>query len=238
MSEADLPVRPDAATRGTLSFAETVRARRSVRRFRPDPVPEALLRTMLEEAQCSPSNCNTQPWQVHIVSGAARDRLSAAMAADWDAQRVTPDFSFDLHAYQGLCDERRKAQGAAYLEAMGVARDDPAGRDALTRGNLSFFGAPHVAFLFMPVVGDNVRTASDVGMYGQTLLLSLVAHGLGGIPQTMLGFFADTVRRELGLPDELKLLFGISFGYPDEDAPGSRHRVPRAPLGENVAFHA
>jgi len=221
-----------------MSFSETVRARSSVRRFRPDPVPEALLRTVLEEAQRAPSNCNTQPWQVHIVSGAARDRMAAALDAAWVAQRLSPDFFFEGPAYPGVFGVRRREQGMSYLQAMGVARDDHQGRDALSRQNLDFFGAPHAAFLLMPAVGDHVRVAADVGMYAQTLLLSLVAHGLGGVPQTMLGFFGDVVRAALGIGEDFRLLFGISFGYPDQDAPEAGYRMDRAPIEEAVTFHS
>lgn len=67
---------------------------------------------------------------------------------------------------------------------------------------------------------------------------SLAARGLGGIPQAALGFFAGIIREFLGIPDELKLLFGISFGYPDDDAPGNRVRMDRVPLDTSVSFHA
>ena len=234
MSEADPSTRPVAET---LSFHETVQKRSSVRAFKPDPVPDALLRAVLEDAQRSPSNCNTQPWQVHILSGERLKRLGARLMADWAAGKMSPDFSFAVDAYSGACSERQQAQGACYLEAMGVARDDKSGRDHLSAGNLEFFGAPHAAFLFFPEAGDNVRIAADVGMYGQTLLLSLVAYGLGGIPQTMLGFFGDQLREELALPSNQKLLFGISFGYPDPDSVAASYRMPRAPLSESVFFH-
>ena len=237
MSEADPLHRPDSIFAETLSFRETVLTRRSVRRFRPDPVPGALLRTILAEAQRSPSNCNTQPWVTHIVSGDVRDRLGATFDAAWTGQQFTPDFSFAQDAYQGDCTTRLKQQGATYFESMGVGRGDAVARDALLRQNFDFYGAPHAAFLFMRSVGDNVRAAADVGMYAQTLLLSLVAHGLGGIPQTAFGLFADPVRRELGVSEDFKLLFGISFGYADDDAVGASYRTDRAALEEAVVFH-
>lgn len=80
--------------------------------------------------------------------------------------------------------------------------------------------------------------AGDIGMYGQTILLSVTARGLGGIPQTALSFFAGTIRQFLGIPDELKPLFGISFGYPDDDAPGKRGRMDRVAIEVSVTFHA
>ncbi|OLO05301.1 nitroreductase [Salinicola socius] len=227
---------PDAD--GTLSFKETVRTRRSYRGFLPTCVPDAVLNEILQDAQNAPSNCNTQPWHTHIVRGAKLAELSMAMHADNDAGRHTPDFTFDMEEFVEPYLGRQKAQGKAYYEAMNVMRADADGRHRAAAKNLSFFGAPQIALLFMPFFGDNVRVGGDIGMYGQTFLLSLAARGLGGIPQTMLGFFAGTVRKVLDIPENHKMLFGISFGYPDEDAPGNRMRMDRVPVSESVTFHS
>ncbi|MFD2237195.1 nitroreductase [Aureimonas populi] len=225
------------AKEGMLSFEETARTRRSFRGFQRTPVPESIIREVLEDAQCAPSNCNTQPWNVHIVSGAKLEGLSRVLHAKSDAGDFTPDFPFDMDEFYGPYEERKNAQGKAYYEAMNVMRDDREGRQRAAAMNYSFFNAPHAALLFMPSFGDNVRVAGDVGMYGQTFLLSLAARGLGGVPQTALGFFAGAIRDYLGIPEELKMLFGISFGYPDEEAPGNRIRMDRAPISESVTFH-
>lgn len=68
-------------------------------------------------------------------------------------------------------------------------------------------------------------------------MLSLTAHGLGGIPQTMLGFYADTIRELLGIDPSLKMLFGISFGYPDKTAAANRYRIDKVSIEESVTFH-
>lgn len=218
-------------------FHDVVRDRHSVRSFLPTPVPDALIRAVVEDAQHSPSNCNTQPWEVHIASGATRDALSKAILAADEAGRGTPDFSFNHADFYGVYGERAKAQGKAYHEAIGVAREALEDRRTATLRNLEFFGAPHVALLFMPAVGDCVRVAGDIGMYGQTFLLSLTAHGLGGIPQTRLGFYAGAIREVLGIAPSLKMLFGISFGYPDLTSAANRYRIDRVPVGESVTFH-
>ena len=221
----------------TLTFQDTARVRRSFRGFLDTPVSEQVLQEVLHDAQCAPSNCNTQPWNVHIVSGAKLEELSQIIHSKSDAGDFTPDFTFEMSDYYGAYGERKDAQGKAYYEAMNVMRSDKEGRKRAAAMNYSFFNAPHVALLFMPSFGDNVRVAGDIGMYGQTFLLSLAARGLGGIPQTSLGFFAGTIRESLGIPDELKMLFGISFGYPDEVAPGNRMRMDRVPVSESVTFH-
>lgn len=222
----------------TLSFQETVRVRRSYRGFLSMPVADDVIQEVLQDAQRAPSNCNTQPWNVRIVSGAKLAELSNALHAKNDAEEFTPDFSFEMSEFYGPYGARKDLQGKAYYEAMGVARADKEGRRRAAALNYSFFNAPHVALLFMPSFGDNVRVGGDIGMYGQTFLLSLAARGLGGIPQTALGFFAGTIREVLGIPDNLKMLFGISFGHPDEAAMGNRMRMDRVPLGDSVTFHA
>ncbi|WP_264079682.1 nitroreductase family protein, partial [Mycolicibacter algericus] len=112
-----------------------------------------------------------------------------------------------------------------------MARSDVEGRRDHGAALYQSCGAPHVAFLFMPALGDGVRTAGDIGMYAQTFLLSLTARGFHGIPQTVLGMYADTVRNTLGISDDLKLLFGISFGHADPSAPVNDLRMHRLPLG-------
>ncbi|MFJ9151945.1 nitroreductase family protein [Streptomyces sp. NPDC102270] len=74
-------------------------------------------------------------------------------------------------------------------------------------------------------------------MYAQNFLLSLAARGLAGIPQTILGVYADTVREFLGVPEELKLLFGISFGTADPAVPVNAVGRERVPLQQSVVLH-
>ncbi|WP_426935558.1 nitroreductase [Pseudomonas fulva] len=219
------------------NFSQVVRYRRSMREFLPTPLPCEMIQKVLDDAQQSPSNCNTQPWQVHLVSGAKRDELAAALMAADDAGHFTPDYYFDMAEYPEIYAERARSSAKARYDAIQVTRDDQEGRAKAMRQNLDFFGAPHVALLFMPALGDSVRVASDMGMYGQTFLLSLTAHGLAGIPQTLLGMYADTVREVLGIDPEMKMLFGISFGYADRAAAANDMVVGRIPVSQSVTFH-
>lgn len=219
------------------SFQEVIRSRQSIRQFLSKPVEKEVLREILQDAQYTPSNCNTQPWDVHIVSGEKKEELSKALINAFEKEQFSPDFTFDTNDFYDRYAERQKEQGKTYYEALGIAREDQEGRHKGVLRNFEFFNAPHVAFLFMPSVGDNVRVASDIGMYAQSFLLSLTARGIGSIPQTILGMSADTVRQLLGVPDDMKLLFGISFGYPDKEAKANSFRMGRDPIESNVTFH-
>ncbi|MFE9068783.1 nitroreductase [Streptomyces violaceusniger] len=221
----------------TLSFAEAVRARHSVRAFLPDPLSLAEIRSVLEDARMAPSNCNTQPWQIHIVSGRQRDLLSKELLRAEAAGEVCGDFTFDQNEYFGEYAQRSRHQAKTRNDALGIARSDREARRVADRRNFEFYGAPHVAMLFAPVFGDGVRVGGDIGMYAQTLLLSLAARGLGGIPQTVLGLYANTVRDVLNVPDDLRLFFGISFGHEDRASADNSYRLGKVAAQENVIAH-
>ncbi|MDV3130244.1 nitroreductase [Mycobacterium sp. 21AC1] len=218
------------------SYAEQlVRGRRAVRSFRADPVPAETLRAVFALAGAAPSNSNTQPWHVEVASGDTRDRLSEALLQAHSRQAVSTDFPYRDDLYTGRYAHRRQVAGSAMYQALGIARDDDRARAAYDAESLKFYGAPHVAMLFLPGNAE-ARMAADLGIYAQTLLLALTAYGIASCPQGLLSFYADTVRDVLGVRDR-KLLFGISFGYADTDAPINNIDIPRAELGETTRFH-
>lgn len=220
-----------------LSFEETVRLRHSPRAFLPTPLTDAQIHDVLQDAQYAPSNCNTQPWHVHIASGETKQALAQAMLRNAEQGKMSPDFTFDYADFHGEYFTRSQEQAKQYYEVLGIAREDKARRHETLLRNYTFFGAPHVAFLFMPSFGDNVRVAGDIGMYAQNFLLSLAARGFAGIPQTLLGFHADTMREMLGVDKSYRLLFGISFGYEDVEARANKLRMDRIPVEQSVVFH-
>ena len=217
-----------------LSFDEAAAARRSVRAFRKDPVPRAVLEHIFGLANLAPSNCNTQPWYTVVASGATLERLRVQFPADFATGKATMDFPY-LGKYDGVFKDRQYDAANRLYTAMNIARDDKAARGMAFMRNFTFFDAPHVAFLFMPE-WCGIRESADVGMYSQTLMLALSAHGLASCPQTALSMGADLVRSELGVDASHKLIFGVSFGYEDTEHPANACRVPRAALADTTRF--
>ncbi|MFJ4767743.1 nitroreductase [Streptomyces uncialis] len=213
-----------------------IRGRHATRAFRPEAVPEDTMRAVFSLAGAAPSNSNGQPWQVEVVSGAARERLAGALREAHAEKRVSVDFPYAEDMYSQVFQARRAAFGAQLYGALGIAAHDHEARAAYDAESLRFYGAPHAAFLF--VTGDGgARSAADVGAYMQTLLLAMTAYGVASCPQGLLSFYADTVRDELALGGG-QLLVGISFGYADEAAPVNHVTTGRASLEEVTAFHS
>jgi nitroreductase len=216
------------------TFLSVVESRRSMRDFKSDPVPESVIEAVFGAAQRAPSNCNTQPWFVHVVTGETLENLRSELPAKFAAGEIALDFPYDGQ-YEGVYKERQYASAAALYDSLGIAREQKAERNAWFMRNFSFFDAPAVAFFTLPT-GFGLREACDLGMYAQTVMLGLTAHGLGSCPQTSLAFLANVLRPALSLGDNEQLMFGMSFGYPSESAV-NEVRTDRAPLDEVVTFH-
>jgi nitroreductase len=217
-------------------FDDVVLGRRSLRAFLPEPVPAATLERIFSVSQRAPSNCNTQPWITHVASGAILETLREELPSRFMKGEMSLDFPYD-GVYQGAYKERQYGSAQALYDAAGIAREDKVRRQEQFMRNFTFFDAPHVAFMFLPEP-FGLREAADLGMYAQTLMLAMTAHGLGSCPQTALSFEADVIRDLLGVDASNKLLFGISFGYPDPDAPVNRCATDRASLADCVHFHS
>lgn len=217
-----------------MDVREALEARRSVRGFRPDPVPADTLRRIFEAAQRAPSWCNIQPWRVWVTSGEATRRLTDALTASASTTMMGPDFPFPSE-YPPPYDGLRRQCGAALYSAMGIAREDKAARYGAWMRNYVAFGAPHVA-----IVGVDRRfgmyAALDVGCWLQSVLLAATAEGVAACPQASLATFPDAVRGVLDVPEEIGLFFGIALGYEDPDVDANACRTDRNPLEENVTF--
>lgn len=217
------------------AFEQVARSRRSVRAFKSTVIPQQQLDSIFELAQTAPSNCNTQPWHVHVVSGNKLETLRETLPKALAQGEFSMDFPY-AGKYQGIYKERQYDAANKLYTAMEIERADKERRAAAFDRNFTFFDAPHAAFLFIDE-DFGIREAADIGMYAQNLMLALTANGLASCPQTALSFNANKVRELLGISQQQKLLFGLSFGYEDSTQAANRCRVGRAKLSETTHFH-
>ncbi len=223
------------STAKPLTFDEVIEQRKSVRGFLPRPIPKEELHKIFALAQQAPSNCNIQPWNVAVASGesckALRDKLVAAVE-----QQVAPNPDYSrTERFEGVFRQRQVDTAVELYNNMNIGRGDAEGRQWAMMRNFELFDAPHIAFISMPKI-FNESVAIDVGMYAQTLMLSMTAHGIGSCAQASVSRYPDIIREHFGLDDSLAVLIGISFGYEDTTVPANRTIVPRANIEEEVLF--
>jgi nitroreductase len=219
------------------ALTELLRRRRSVRDFTDRPVDPALLRDILAAAQRAPSGGNLQPWQAVVVTGAPWQSVKDAVAARVAMGRDGYEPEYDIYP-PNLTEPwtaRRFGVGEALYAALGIAREDKAGRLAQFMENYRGFGAPVMLFLHCSRIMGPPQWA-DMGMWLQSVMLLLTEAGLASCPQECWEMYGGTVRRALGL-DEGQILFaGLAIGYADESAPVNQWPVPRAPLDEVIEW--
>jgi len=222
-------------TEQIATFDALVRQRRSVRGFLSKRVPDDVMTAIFETARWSPSGTNVQPWHVCVASGTVRDTIREGFLARVAKKEPVV---IDHPADRKLGDpwrERKRACARALYGAMGIEWEDREGRARAAHRNMEIFDAPHVAFLCMDEK-FGIQSAADVGMFSQTLMLAMTTHGVASCAQGSLRNYPDFVREVFGMPPELKILFGISFGYEDPDVPANNARTDRAPLSETTQF--
>jgi nitroreductase len=218
-----------------MSLTTLLEKRNSVRAYLETPVEQALLEAIFTQAQRAPSNCNVQPWQTYVVSGAKKESLkSDLLSAVMSGTPPNPDFNW-LPKYEGIHRDRQFGSANALYSAIGVTREDKLGRQKAMIRNWSFFDAPHVAFFTMDKYLD-IMGAVDLGIYAQTLSLIMAEHGLSNCMQGALGQFPDPIKKSLNLPEQRGILFGMSFGYADINAPINKTRTDREDIASAVSF--
>ncbi|MGO4617209.1 nitroreductase [Nocardia sp. 2YAB30] len=209
---------------------DAITERRSTRLFlRDKPVPRELVNEALTLAMRAPSNSNVQPWHVVFASGPARDRLVEALLED--ARTAPPRVPRLPDAFAHI----RQELGATVYGSMGIARHDVRARRIAVLRNWEFFRAPLAGIICMHRELDYVD-AMGVGMFLQTLLLALTARGLATCVQVAIAGYPDTVRSQLGIPDEMRILSGLAIGYADREFPANALRVPRNRADQHVVF--
>lgn len=219
----------------TMSIAEAIKGRRSVRGYLNKPVPQATLEHIFELAQYAPSNCNIQPWKVFVASGELKEKLRRQMV-----ERVMKGVPFcsDYDYPEKFDGDYRRRQVDCAVELynnMGIERNDAAGRARASLRNFEMFDAPHVCFIGMDKrFGASV--AIDVGMYVQNLMLSMTAHGVASCAQGSMRYYPDLVRDAFDIDEQTNILLGISFGYEDTSVPANKTRVGRDDISQSVVF--
>lgn len=220
-----------------MQFADALRARKSVRAFRADPVPREVVEAILEDAARSPSGTNIQPWKVHVVMGPARDRLVAEVLAH---RETRPDDSVAEFPNRGKRKEpyttRMRTLGKAMYGLIGIPKGDEAAGWEQWGRNYKFFDAP--VGLIVTIDKDlGSMSYIDLGIFLQSLMLSATSRGLSTCAQGAWNQFWSATRRVLEVPDDEYIVCGVSLGYEDTSAPVNTLVSEREPVAAFTTWH-
>ena len=219
----------------SVDVIEAINSRKSVRAFTHQPVPRETIEELLTVSQRTPSGTNTQPWHVHVCTGAVRQALSQDVleAANAGKGGSYEDFDYYPQKWEDIHRDRRRTIGWDLYGLLGIKKGD---REASARQgarNFVFFDAPDGLFFTTDrYLGKG--SWSDAGMFVQTVMLAARAFGLHTCPQAAWIPYQEFVYARLGIPDTEVLVTGMSLGYARDDAIENTLETERESL-DNVA---
>ena len=201
-----------------MEFQQLVFERRSIRGYKPDPVPRRVLDEIIEVAAQSPSSMNTQPWHVHVVTGDELDRIRTGNTERMLATGK-PDREIRGHGrYEGLHRGRQKRVAAQLLEAAGIGWDDKAQRQDWTmRGSRQFDVPVSVIGCIDCAVEDMTQSYFDLGQFVHAMVLAAWDRDVGAVINGQGIMQSSVVRQEASIPDDQMIVITVAMGYPLDD---------------------
>src|SRR3990167_4958577 len=192
-----------------MNVSDAIAHRISVRAFKDDPVPAAVVADILEQAARAPSGGNLQPWRVYALAGAPL----AAFKAEEAKNPMGEPMEYEVYP-QNLWDTfrtRRFENGEQLYASVSVPREDKAARLRWFARNAEFFGAPVGLFFCLDRKLGPPQWA-DLGMYMQNVMLLAVEAGLDTCAQEFWARYPLTVAKAVGLPDDHMVFSGMALG--------------------------
>lgn len=213
-----------------MDFETLVRTRRSVRGYKSDPVPRSVIEEIIEVAKIAPSSMNTQPWHVHVLTGAPLERVRQRNTETMLAG-AKPNREIHTHGeYEGVHRQRQVAIAIKLFGAMGIERHDKVMRqDWVMRGFRQFDAPVSLVLTYDRSLDPGAVVHFDLGALSYGICLAAWDRGLGTVINGQGIMRSEIVREEANIPDDEVIMTCIAMGYPNEDFAANTVRSDREP---------
>jgi nitroreductase len=218
-----------------MDITEAIRQRKSIRAFKPDPVPLDMLKKIIEPALRAPSWANTQPWEFAIATGKPLAEIQNGFIERGEqepASEIARPYEFP-EPY------------LSRIKALAPKGVEPTREDMELRRVQNFrnYGAPAVIYLligrifFYQEKGINAWSLYDCGSVVQNIMLLATSYGLGTVAQAQSVVYPDIIRKVLKIPESKLIALGIAIGYPDWEDPVNQVQRQREPLDKVASWY-
>jgi nitroreductase len=220
-----------------MEFDDVVMGRRSIRGFKPDPIPQDLMRDIVRLATRAPSSMNTQPWYFHVVTGGALDRIRTGNT-EKNLAGVPASREIRMHGpYAGVHRERQKAIALQLFDAMDIAWEDRQRRqDWVLRGFRQFDAPVSVVVTFDKTLIDNDIAIFDCGAVVNGLVNAAWSRGVGAVINGQGIMQSPVVREHAGIPEDQVIMSCVAMGFPADAFAANDVVSTRRPVDDVVSF--
>jgi len=220
-----------------MTVAEAISGRQSIRAYLDRPVDRETIERIVRTAGRAPSGNNAQPWKLHVLQGAALERLTR----DLTQRHASGDMGEREYNYYPVRWRepylgRRRATGWGLYGLLGITRENKEGMARQHRQNFSFFGAP-VGLIFTIDRDLEVGSWLDLGTFVQSVMIAARGEGLETCPQAAFCSYHQAIREHLGIPQDEIVATGMAMGYADPGALINTFRTDRIDLDDFASWH-
>ena len=220
-----------------MDYDDVVLGRRSIRGYKPDPVPQELIKEVIGMALRAPSSLNTQPWNFHVVSGEPLDRIRAGNT-ERNLSGVPESREFRTHGpYEGIHRERQVQIAKQLFGAMGIERHDKEGRqDWVLRGFRQFDAPVSIVITYDKSIHGSDIAPFDCGAVTNALVNAAWSRGLGCVINSQGIMQSPVVREHAGIPDDQVIMICVAMGFPDDSFPANAVVSQRKAVEDATTF--
>lgn len=215
-----------------MDLIQAIDGRRSIRAFKPDPVPKELIEKILNLVIKAPSAINLQPWEFVVVMGEEKERLSRKLIKSYREKQI----SCSPGNVKPLADTFSK-RGLASVELMtpSLAKMGHEFNRFINEGSCNFYGAPTAIILTLDNAFSKARLV-DIGIAVGYFVLIAQSFGLGTCTIGLINAYEDEIKEVLSIPEDKDVVIGIALGHPDLDSPANEFKTPRDNLDSFVRW--
>ena len=218
-----------------MDIVEAVKNRKSIRNFKPDPVPKNILKEILEIAGRAPSAGNSQPWEYTVVAGDVLEKIRQANVEKLKSGASPhPDLSSKGWPNGSVYRRRQIDIAKQIFQLMEIPRGDKEKRDQWMERGFRYFNAPAAIVVSADRSLPYPRPLFDVGALTQTICLLALNYGLGTCIANQGIMYPEVLYTLAGIPESKRIVISVAIGYPDEDFPANQVVSIREPI-DNIA---
>ena len=221
-----------------MNIVEAITNRKSIRNFKPTPVPKTILEEILNVSCRAPSSVNQQPWEFAVVSGDLLEKIKQQniekLLAGLPAQR---DYPVEDRPKDSIYRKRQVDLAIQLFEMMGIPREDKEKRQEWLLRGFRYFDAPCAIFIYSDKCLSEVGSVLDIGAVMQNICLAALKYELGTCIENQGIQYSDMLRELIGIPETKRIAVSIAIGYPDWDFPANRLVSDRESVDNITLWH-
>ena len=217
-----------------MEILEALKSRKSVRSYKPDPVPKEVLAEILEVAYKTPSTMNTQPWEFVMLAGKVLDDIRRANVELLNAgESPRPEHSAVGWPKDSVYRRRQVELAKQLFLLMDISREDKEKRARWGERGFRYFDAPAAIIVLTDRSLSDVGPLLDIGAVTQSICLAAMNYGLATCIEDQGIMYPDVLRNLAAIPESKRIIIAVAIGYPDWDFPANRVETTREPV-ENI----